>query len=137
MLTTSTKAGVYPYDADDNWNYNDAISGEALNVAAEGVKTNSDDISSNVIVFGSYMMFTKNFMEINSFNNSAYLMNIVNTLADKDDVGITIESKSLDSAELGVTEVAPGLVVLIIFAFVVPIGILVAGIIVWVRRRNR
>lgn len=137
LLTTSTKAGVYPYDADDNWNYNDAISGEALNVAAEGVKTNSDDISSNVIVFGSYMMFTKNFMEINSFNNSAYLMNIVNTLADKDDVGITIESKSLDSAELGVTEVAPGLVVLIIFAFVVPIGILVAGIIVWVRRRNR
>ncbi len=137
LLTTSSKAGVYPYDADEDWSYSDAISGDPLNVAAEGVKTNSDDVSSNVVVFGSYMMFTKNLMEINSFNNSAYLMNVVNTLAEKDDVGITIESKSLDSAELGVTDVTPGLVVLVIFVFVIPIGILVAGIIVWIRRRNR
>ena len=83
------------------------------------------------------MMFTESVMSINSFNNSAYLMNIVNTVVDKSDAAITIESKSLDSGELGVTDVTPGNIILVIFVFVVPIGILITGIVVWLRRRNR
>lgn len=137
LLTTSTDAGVYPYDADENWNYKDAMKGEALNIAAEGTKTDGTEKDSRLIVFGSYMMFTESAMSINSFNNSAYLLNLVNTVADKDDVGITIESKSLDSGELGVTDMVAGNIVLIVFAFVIPIGILATGIIVWLRRRNR
>ena len=137
LLTTSTSAGVCPYDADDDWNYQDAIKGTALNIAAEGVKTGDDDAKSNMIVFGSYMMFTESVMSINSFNNSAYLMNIVNTVVDKSDAAITIESKSLDSGELGITDVTPGNIILVIFVFVVPIGILITGIVVWLRRRNR
>ena len=39
-------------------------------------------------------MFTSDIMSFNSFNNSGYFMNMINTLADKDDAGITIEGKS-------------------------------------------
>lgn len=137
LLTTSTSAGVQPYDADENWDYNDAISGEELNIAAEGVKTATDETSSRVVVFGSYTMFSSTIMQYNSFNNSGYLMNVINTIANRDDIGITIESKSMDSSELGVTDVTTQNMLLIIFVIVLPLGILVTGLVMWLRRRNR
>ncbi len=137
LLKTSDNAGVYPYDADEKWNYQDAITGEPLNIGAEGVKTNNDEKSSRVVVFGSYMMFDSTIMQYNSYNNSAYFMNVVNTAADRDNMGITIESKSLESAELGVTDVTTKNIMFALFVFIIPAAILVTGLVVWLRRRNR
>ena len=137
LLNTSSDTGVYPYDADENWDYKDAMTGEPLVVGAEATKTSSENVTSNVIVFGSYMMFNEQIMSFNSYNNSAYLMNIFNTIADKDDAGITIESKSLESTELGVTDVSTTAIALIVFIFVIPIAVLLTGIILWIRRRNK
>ena len=136
LLTTSTEAGVQPYDTTDDWDYKDAISGNELNIAAEGVKT-ANETSSHVVVFGSYTMFSSTIMQYNSFNNSGYLMNVINTIANRDDVGITIESKSMDSSELGITDVTKQNMMLIIFVIVLPLGILVTGLVMWLRRRNR
>lgn len=137
LLTTSDKAGVLPVDADKDWDYKDAVSGNGENVAAEGVMTNEDKNSSRVIVFGSYIMFNDTIMQYNSFNNSAYFMNVVNTIADKEDVGITIESKSIDNTELGITDVATQNTMLVLFVIVIPIAILVTGFVLWLRRRNK
>lgn len=137
LLTTSDKAGVLPIDADKSWDYKDAITGNGENVAAEGVMSNEDKNSSRVIVFGSYIMFSDTIMKYNSFNNSAYFMNVINTIADKEDVGITIESKSIDNTELGITDVATQNTMLVVFVIVIPIAILVAGFVLWLRRRNR
>lgn len=137
LLTTSDKAGVLPIDADKDWDYKDAITGDGENVAAEGIMSNEDENSSRVIVFGSYIMFSDSIMQYNSFNNSAYFMNVINTIADKEDVGITIESKSIDNTELGITDVATQNTMLVVFVIVIPIAILVAGFVLWLRRRNR
>lgn len=137
LLKTTDKAGVLPIDADKSWDYKDAITGNGENVAAEGVMTNEDKKSSRVVVFGSYVMFSDTIMKYNSFNNSAYFMNVVNTIADKEDVGITIESKSIDNTELGITDVATQNTMLVVFVIVIPIAILVAGFVFWLRRRNR
>lgn len=137
LLKTTDKAGVLPIDADKSWDYKDAITGNGENVAAEGVMTNEDKKSSRVVVFGSYVMFSDTIMQYNSFNNSAYFMNVVNTIADKEDVGITIESKSIDNTELGITDVATQNTMLVVFVIVIPIAILVAGFVLWLRRRNR
>lgn len=137
LLKTTDKAGVLPIDADKSWDYKDAITGNGENVAAEGVMTNEDKKSSRVVVFGSYVMFSDTIMKYNSFNNSAYFMNVINTIADKEDVGITIESKSIDNTELGITDVATQNTMLVVFVIVIPIAILVAGFVFWLRRRNR
>lgn len=137
LLKTTNKAGVLPIDADKSWDYKDAITGNGENVAAEGVMTNEDKKSSRVVVFGSYVMFSNTIMQYNSFNNSAYFMNVINTIADKEDVGITIESKSIDNTELGITDVATQNTMLVVFVIVIPIAILVAGFVFWLRRRNR
>lgn len=137
LLNTSENAGIRPVDAGNDWDYKDSLSEKSLSVATESVKTNTEDSSSRVLVFGSFMMFDETIMSYNSFNNSAYFMNIVNTISDKDDSGITIESKSLESKELGATDVTIKAVMLAIFVFIIPIGILITGIILWLRRRNK
>ena len=137
ILNTSDKAGIYPLDAEENWDYNDAIKGEPINVAAEGIKSNTDETESKLVVFGSYVMFNSNIMSFNSYNNSSYLMNLINTVSGKDDTGITIETKTMESTELGVADVATRSVIMVIFVIVIPITVIVIGLVLWIRRRNK
>lgn len=137
LLKTSNEAGVQPYDVNDEWDYRDAITGEELNIGAEGVKTGSDESSSRVVVFGSFTMFSATIMQYNSFNNSAYFMNVINTIAERDDTGITIESKSMDNGELGTIDLTTKNILFVIFIIILPVGILVTGMVMWLRRRNK
>ncbi|MCQ2514735.1 MAG: GldG family protein [Ruminococcus sp.] len=137
LLNTSKDAGLFPFDADESWNYKDAMTGDTISVAAEGVKTNTNDETSKVIVFGSYPMFSSDVMSYNSYNNSAYLMNVFNTIADKDDTGITIESKGMENKELGVTTSSAIITAFVVFVAVIPLIVVIIGVVMWIRRRNK
>lgn len=137
ILNTSEKAGIYPLDAEENWDYNDAIKGEPISVAAEGIKSNTDETESKLVVFGSYMMFNSKIMSFNSYNNSSYLMNLINTVSGKDDTDITIETKTMESTELGVADVATRSIIMVIFVIVIPIAVIIIGLVLWIRRRNK
>ena len=138
VLTTSDMAGVRPYESaqDANFDYQSAITGKPVNVAVKGTKTNTEDVQSNVVMFGSYEMFGESLMSYNSFNNSAFFMNTVNTLADRDDLGITIEGKSMDNPTLGI-DLAAQNTLMVIFVIILPIATLAAGLVIWLRRRNK
>lgn len=136
LLNTSAVAGVMPLDADESFDYETSITGEPIAIAAEGIKAGTESYS-NVVVFSSSAMFSSQFMSVASFNNSAYLMNIFNTIANKDDDTVVIESKTLSDSELGVTDAGTANAMMIIFVFVIPIAILALGIVVWIRRRNK
>lgn len=137
VLNTSSKAGIFPINAEEDWDYNDAVTGEPICVAAEGVKSGTDETESKLVVFGSYMMFNSNIMSFNSYNNSAYFMNVINTVSDHDDTGITIETKLMESAELGVSDVATRNIIMVVFVIVVPVAVIIIGLVLWIRRRNK
>lgn len=138
VLTTSSSACILPYSEKDNadWNYQSAITGEPINIAVKGTLKNTDEVASNVVVFGSYNMFSESYMYYNSYNNSAFFTNTVNTLADRDSIGITIEGKSMDAATLGI-DLAGQNTLMVLFVIIVPIAVLVAGLLIWLRRRNK
>lgn len=136
LLDSTDKAGVVPYDPPEDFDIKNAITGEKISVAAESVKSGNDS-ESKVIVFGSDKMFAQEFMTVNSFNNSAYLVNIFNTVSDKGDDSVTIESKALTNTELGVTDASTGTAMMIIFVVMLPLTVLVIGLVMWIRRRNR
>ena len=135
-MNTSTHAGIMPIDADESFDFEAGVKGEAIAVAAEGSRAGTDDYS-RVIAFGSSAMFSSQYLSLGSFNNAAFLMNIFNTIADKDDDTVIIEGKALSDAELGITDAATANTMMIVFVFVIPIAVFVPGIIVWVRRRNK
>lgn len=138
VLTTSSSAGILPYSEpeDSEWDYRSAITNEPLNIAVKGTQANTDGMESNVVVFGSFEMFSSSIMSYNSYNNAAFLVNTVNTLADRDNMGITIEGKSMDTATLGI-DLAGQNALMILFEFIVPVAALVTGLVIWIRRRNR
>lgn len=137
ILNGSEDSGILPENRSKDFTFGDGISGTPVSVAAEGLKTNDENQSSRVIVYGSYAMFASEIMKYNSFNNSAFFMNVINTITDNDDSGIVIESKSLDSAELGVTDTNTKNTMFVIFVVIVPLVILIIGLVTWIRRRNK
>lgn len=135
LLTSSDKAVLMPFDADENWDYSKEKQTK-YNGAAISTQT-SDDKNSNVVVIGSYEAVGEAVLSSTSFNNSAYYLNIFNKLANKDNAGITIEGKNLDSGELGITSNVTAFIISIIVRFLIPAVILIIGLVVWLRRRNK
>lgn len=138
MLKSSSSSCILPYSEQENtdWDYKSAITGEPLNAAVKSTRKNTDEVASNVLVFGSYEMFSESVLAYNSYNNSAFFVNAVNTLADRDNVGITIEGKSMDSATLGI-DVGTQAVLMVLLVILIPLAVLAAGLVIWIRRRNR
>ncbi len=141
LLGVESSVGVIPFSADTtDMTIDDAMekySKKSITLAAIGTKTNSESKKSNVAVFGSPYMFSGNFLSTASYNNSNYIVNFCNTVTARGDMGITINSAALDDTELGVTSASTVAAVAIIFIAVVPLIILIIGLVMYIRRRNK
>ncbi len=137
LLSSSESAVIMPLDAGEDWEakgeHSQKLVGAAI--ASEGNEDNSS--RSNVLVFGSYSAFSESALKATSFNNSAYIINMFNTIAQRDDVAITIEGKSLDSTELGITSSATSAVIAVFFRYIVPLAVVTIGVVMWLRRRHK
>lgn len=137
LLSSSENAVLMPLDADENWDYNDEEP-QKLCGAAISTQGNEDNTKkSNVIVFGSYTALSESAFGVSSFNNSAYFINLFNTISHRDDVSITIEGKALENTELGITSLSTATVLGIIFFLIIPVMVIALGVVMWVRRRHK
>ncbi|MBE6824512.1 MAG: hypothetical protein E7513_04120 [Ruminococcaceae bacterium] len=137
LLSSSENAVMMPLDADENWEYNEEEPQKLVGAAISSQGNEDETKSSNVIVFGSYGAFSESALKATSFNNSAYIINLFNTIAQRDDASLTVEGKSLDSSELGITSTATATVLAVLFRYIVPLLVVAVGIIMWLRRRHK
>lgn len=135
VLTTSDSAVLMPLNADENWDYNDEKP-QTLNGAVVSTQ-GTEDKKSNVIVIGSYDALSEGALSTTSFNNSAYFINMFNTVSQRDDIGITIEGKNLDAQQLGIASSATATIISAFVRFIIPIAVIFIGLIIWLRRRNK
>lgn len=134
LLLTSEQAKLYPFNADESFNMDDQTA-QQFATAAIGTQKGAD-ASSNVLVFGSAFAFDEKYINISTYNNSAYIVNLVNTLVEKEDDTFTIEGKNLQDNSLGIlTSQIQGISVVLVG--IVPVLLLVLGLIIWLRRRNK
>ena len=136
LLQSSEYSGIYPADAAEGWQPDESDLIGPIPVAAVSTKQVSgvDDVS-NVAIFGSVMTFAETFLSSTSLNNSAYLINVFNTLAEREDT-VVIEAKTLGGTTMNImTNVSIPLGV--VFTIVLPLLILATGLVIWIRRRNR
>lgn len=132
MLYSSTTAGIYPFDAGEDFNYEDVLSEEEIPVAVISSIENS-----NLVVFGSCDAFADSLLSQSSYNNSAYFVNVFNTLSEKSSPDIVIESKTFSAYGLGLTSYSQIQGLSIVLRFVIPGLILIFGIAVFIKRRNK
>ena len=97
--------------------------------------TGSDLIESDVIVLGSMAMMDYYLTQDSSYNNAEYFIGVLNSVCGKED-SIVIASKDMATTSISATQTQ--LVTLrTIVVFLIPLAVAAAGIVVFLRRRNR
>lgn len=97
--------------------------------------TGSDLIESDVIVLGSMAMMDYYLTQDSSYNNAEYFVGVLNSVCGKED-SIVIASKDMTATSISATQTQ--LVTLrTIVVFLIPLAVAAAGIVVFLRRRNR
>ena len=106
--------------------------------AIAGTRTKYDQTTalvSTVMAFGSVDIIHESFLSFAALNNGDYVLNAANYLCDKED-GISIVPKTLGTTSLGINQNQVNTIGGAA-QFALPILVLIAGGVVWMRRRNK
>lgn len=140
ILTSYDGAVIYPLDADDSWTVADAGNKGVLNGIVESSKVQfengTDPVYSKVVVYGSEFLLNETLLVTEQANNAELMMSIFRGISGRDDFEITLTPKSFQMSTFEISAAASATIA-IIFAIVLPVAIIVAGIVVWLRRRHR
>ena len=94
-----------------------------------------DTVYSNVIVAGSDFMFSDSYLQYTQYQNREYFLSLLNGITHKTD-GIIIEPKVIQGNVYDITEGQKS-VLKWTFILIIPVIVLVAGLVIWLRRKNR
>lgn len=138
LLQFGEAAGIRPSDAADSFvpsaaDASGPIPGMILSTKARYV--NMDPYESHVVVCGTVSAVESSILQSTSVTNGEYFTNLFNTLTQRDDV-ITIAPKVLGNTQLDITA-QQAYTLLMIFMVALPVVVMAAGLIIWLRRRNK
>ena len=136
LLTTSERAIFLPMTEPED----KSVRLQTYNGAAIGKKSNGsveNERASTLTVIGSYDALSAEFLSYNGYNNAAYFVNILNTLSSSKSNGVVIEGKNLSAHVLGASSAGSVKIVTVIARYLIPAAVLIAGLIIWLRRRHR
>ncbi len=136
LLKFSKGAGVMPSNAKEDWVPSEQdIKGPIPCMTMSTLGKEGGESKSTLTVVGSVTAVDSKLLSQNSLNNSAYFLNLFNTLTERKDT-INIEPKSIGVQELNINPLQ-AVVIAIMFAIVLPVVVLVTGLVVWLVRRKR
>lgn len=117
----------------------DALVKGQQNYMAVGSKAkftdDNDTLYSNVIAVGSEGLLSDTYLQYSQYQNSEYFISVINGLTGKT-AGITITPKTITGNVFDITQ-QQKTVLKWTFCLGVPVVVLVVGIVIWVRRKNK
>jgi len=134
LLQTSEQSGIWPEDGEVTEDHLDGPH-PVLVLSTLTRFEGTTRLNSHVLVSGSYISFSPTVLGEVNFSNSAYFLELMDTLADRDDtVRIQDKTFSITTIQMTMTQftIIAGITVIIL-----PLGMLIAGIVIWLRRRHR
>lgn len=140
LLQYSSKSGVCPSDADDSYDFtgnakgNIIIAGYGVNGIFANDKKSSDKIST-VFVFGSSTMFEKTILA-STYSDQKYILAMLSESCGNVDQEIVVEAKELTQYDVQIDNNSASVIGLVCYVGL-PIAVICAGLIVFVKRRNK
>lgn len=135
LLQFSETSGIIPKGSDQTFDFAANVSGPISSALLSEIKIDENK-SSNLIVIGSYAALMQDFLSSNALNNSAYFINLTNKITNRQDVGITVESKKIGGEELGISKANADMIGAVV-GIVLPVVVSIVGIVVFVKRKNK
>ena len=138
IISSYSGAVIAPFNM-EGFDPSEAEETGSFTVVAESNKTRFEGITpfySRVYVASSHYLLDQSFLQSSSVNNAELLLNIFNIASGKEEVEISVTPKSftLETFEITGTQAKT---ITIIFAVVVPLVVIAAGVFVIVRRKRR
>ena len=121
----------------DGVEYSEENGSRAVAAISKREKADGADVmTSSVLVFGSVYMADDSLLgNTSAYNNANFLLNAVNSITGKADA-VVIPQKNLQTQTLALTA-SQAKIVKTVVLYIIPLLVVIAGIIVFVRRRNR
>lgn len=139
IVSTYEGAVIAPYDGLQNFDPSTAGASGSYDIIVESNKVVFEGVNgtySRVYAVSSELLLESAFLESDYANNSDIVLNIFTTAAGKDKVEVDVTPKSY-SAPLMEISTAQMRGITIVFAAVVPVLVIAAGIVIIVRRKRR
>lgn len=95
---------------------------------------NNETKSTNILFLSSPYLFSSDLVNSDSFGNMRFLTNVMDEFNDS---GVTVEVKSKKFTDPELEVIGGQLTVVLILLCVIPAAIIIFGIVVWYRRKNR
>ena len=102
------------------------------------VKISDEDYMKSVVVFGSSAMFTSSYLSSTTFANAEYLVDLARfTLGIADaKIGVTQEFTAVNTFDITITTAARNFFGIGVFTIMIPLAIVIAGLVVYLKRRH-
>ncbi|MDR1970979.1 MAG: GldG family protein [Treponema sp.] len=139
LIRSSPSSGIRPANAALDWEPGpqDLRSGIPLLALSSSTRNNVDGdiVSAHVLVCGSAAVWNPSILGSTNIANSAYFLDLAGRLAGREEQ-FYVQDKTLGLSNLNVTA-GQVIILALIFIVLIPLGVLVTGIVVWLRRRHR
>jgi hypothetical protein len=125
-------------DSKPEFNFDAQPRGE-FDVGVVSIKTRFegvDEFTSNVVAFGGEEIFIGQLFAMQNANNAEFFVNMMNDISGKDGFVPNLIPKSFSVPTFQIPEGHSGAIATV-FILVLPLVIIVAGVVVWVRRIRR
>ena len=141
LLSSSETVVVRPTGVGDEWK----PSGKGGKAYAAGILSkdtiyaeNMAELNSYVLAFSSTDLISSAWSQYSFVNNNEFVLSAINSADGRDDSAITITNKTISTSTFSTPPTALTIkIVGIVFMGVIPVALIIIGIIVWVRRKNR
>lgn len=105
---------------------------------AQRYMDNLGKITANVVVDGSSMSFLSTFVGNSTFSNKSFTTDFVKTLTGTTDtrIGLSVSQTQTNTLDIAASAAVIQFVGLIVFTILVPVAVLAAGLVIFLRRRH-
>lgn len=138
LLKFTNTAVAMPREVNEDWKPEDATRKGPFDAAITGSRLTYSgllELRSTVTAFGSFLMADPSVLNSSLYANAEYLLDVFNTVTENE-IKVNILIKNLGTEAMTMTSSAQD-VIFAIFVVAVPVCVLIAGIVIWILRRNK
>ncbi len=141
LMNTLESVVAAPIDADASWTPDSSYTQQSYANAIYTTDMKYDDdnnaLISGMLVFSSVDLISSVWDSYSAVGNSAFILSVFNTATDKDANDISFITKTVSSYTFTQPSQSSVSIASLVFTVLLPLALIVSGIVVWYRRKNR
>ena len=141
LVKTMDSATIMPSGEKDDWTpannaTKQSFCAMAMSVFAVDRDENGRDIASSILVLASEDLYNEAYVSSSGYANHDAITSVINTMVGRTEQAYTVDNKKITASTFTPTEIQSNIIKYVCVG-VIPIGLLVVGIVIVIRRKRK